>query len=145
VKSPINPKTSVVYNPEYKPGVNAPGPRTIHKLTEYTGSVSAIFSPITFMYYAFSVKAQRKLIYLEKLEKKKIADLKYNNDFIALILGTDDIQIIEDTKRHCTFDEDFVINATFYELGIAIRDCHNDFLVKNHIREDSNIEYNEKY
>lgn len=132
IRSPFNARNSVLYNPEYdKKKLQQNEVRVIHRLEEYTGLGTFLTSPITALYYSFSPKAQRKLWAIEKLEKKRIADLRYNNDFIALILNTTDEEVILNARRHCNFDEDFILTSTFYELGAALNGCYRNYMIKN--------------
>lgn len=131
IRSEYNARYSVIYNPEYDKRRKNDEVRTIHRLEEYTGLSNFLSSPITALYYSFSPKAQRRLWAIEKLEKKRIADLRFNNEFISLIINTNDEEAILNVRRHCQFDEDFVLSASFYELGAALNSCYKNYLIRN--------------
>lgn len=135
IRNAINPRNSLIYNPEYDKRDKNREVRQVHRLEEYTGFFNFISSPITALYYSFSPKAQRKLWAIEKLEKKRIADLRYNNEFIGLILNTSEEEIILEARRHCNFDEDFILSSTFYELGAALNSCYKNQLIRNEINQ----------
>lgn len=131
IRAVPNARNSIIYNPEYEKRDRRPPVRDVHRLDEYTNPLTSFNSPITAMYYAFSVKAQRKLWAIEKLEKKRITELKYTNEFIGLILNTHDEEVILEARRNCSLDEDFILSATFYELGVAIRNCYVSSQIKS--------------
>jgi hypothetical protein len=91
-----------------------------------------VMSPISFFYYS-NKKVQRRLNALVDINKLDASNQKYTLDFISLVTKVEDVAELKDIKAHCYFPHDEVLNSTFYELGLKLKDCYIDFLeVKNY-------------
>lgn len=88
------------------------------------------FSPITYLYYAFNKKEQRRLQAIQMIEKRDVSNLKYSYDFISLITKETDEDELQKIKRHCYFSEDEILESSFYELGVMLKNCYLDYLLQ---------------
>ncbi len=86
------------------------------------------FSPITYLYYALNKKEQRRLQALQMIEKRDVSNLKYSYDFISIITKETDEDELQRIKRHCYFSEDEILESTYYELGVMLKNCFYDYL-----------------
>jgi hypothetical protein len=90
----------------------------------FSNPINAITSPISMLYYAFNKKEQRRLNYLVLIQKREIANQKYNNDFISSILRINDSEELDEIKRYCYFSEDEILEASMYELSQKLKACY---------------------
>jgi hypothetical protein len=86
------------------------------------------FSPISYLYYAFNKKEQRRLQAIQMIEKRDVSNLKYSYDFISTITKETDEDELQRIKRHCYFSEDEILESTYYELGVMLTNCYLDYL-----------------
>jgi len=90
----------------------------------FSNPINAITSPISMLYYAFNKKEQRRLNYLVLIQKREIANQKYNNDFISSILRINDSEELDEIRRYCYFSEDEILEASMYELSQKLKACY---------------------
>jgi hypothetical protein len=131
-------KKSVLYNPKYDSRGAVflePVRRSAKDYKKMSGigtssdpnNPGVVMSPISFFYYS-NKKVQRRLNALLDINKLDASNQKYTLDFISLVTKVEDVAELKDIKAHCYFPHDEVLNSTFYELGLKLKDCYIDFL-----------------
>lgn len=137
-------KNSVLYNKNFERRVKnkfiEPKRKTAQeKMMEAAPSITADggfnFSPITFLYYAFSKKEQRRLQAVIDIQQMDNSNQKYSLEFISAITGEENIDELKDIKAHCYFPHDLVLRSSFYELGIILKECYVGYLVSKSEKE----------
>lgn len=124
-------KKSVLYNPEYeKKKKEIKQTKRIEDPKKYSDPMVFLQSPITGLYYAFAPRERLKLVYLEKIQKRDQANLKYSYPFISMITKEDDEDELRKIKAHCYFSEDQILQSDYYQLGLMIKECYIDYLEK---------------
>lgn len=125
---------SILYNKNYGKKEDKPKQR-LKSHSDYMKDAGASmgvngmsFSPITYLYYAFNKKEQRRLQALQMIEKRDVSNMKYSYDFIAMITKETDEDELQRIKRHCYFTEDEILESTYYELGVMLKNCYLDYL-----------------
>ena len=87
----------------------------------YSGS-----GPVSLLYDAFSKEAKSRKAYGEVLRKEK-ADNRYNKIVVSQITGLKDDQEIREFMKFCALDVRFILDASDYELYLAIRNCYAEY------------------
>lgn len=134
-------KKSILYNPK------ADEKKTVKKYgrqrhySEYMNVGTLISSPITFLAAALNKKYQRKTQAIKDLNEMEYCEKKYSIEFISLITNEEDETTLKDIRAHCYFPRDLIIQSSYYELGIHIKNCYLDFLKngKPYIKADSSL------
>jgi hypothetical protein len=138
IKAEVVAKKSILYNPKYDSRGAVflePVRRSAKDYKKMSGigtsndanNPGVVMSPISFFYYS-NKKVQRRLNALVDINKLDASNQKYTLDFISLVTKVEDIAELKDIKAHCYFPHDEVLNSTFYELGLKLKDCYIDFL-----------------
>lgn len=135
IKGEIEAKKSVLYNKNYEKTkertFKEPMRRTAKEmLKQSTPSINnggIVMSPFSMLYYS-NKKVQRRLNALMDINKLDASNQKYTLDFISLVTKEEDIAELKDIKAHCYFPHDEVLNSSFYELGLKLKDCYIDYL-----------------
>lgn len=101
--------------------------------TQYEPLISnpldAIFSPITALYQAFSKKEKEKRIYAELVTQKQVEDAlkdltRYHINSGLFDLTEDELELFIST---CPLPQEFVKNASLYEISTALQNCYNKY------------------
>lgn len=129
-------RNSVLYNPDYEKFKNY---KTIEPTRKSASEMikdgapkltsnGITMSPITMLYYALNKRERRRLDAIMDIEKLDVSNKKYSLDFISMVTKVEDIDELKDIKAYCYFPHDQVINSSFYDLGIMLKDCYIDYL-----------------
>jgi hypothetical protein len=92
--------------------------------------------PVSALYDALSKEGRekKKLAALkEKSTERKIIDARYNTEVVKRITNLND----EGAKRFmewCKFDDDLILEATDYDLAVAMLHCLDEFLKQDTLR-----------
>jgi hypothetical protein len=84
----------------------------------------------TYLYEQWSQEGQEKQKYREILREEYQAQKvreKYDLQFVKQITGIESDQRAEALLYFCNFPPKWVLQATEYEVGVAIKDCYKDF------------------
>jgi hypothetical protein len=78
-------------------------------------------------------QGNKRLEQYQKIERlralyyeQELVDHKYTNDLIIRATGISEKQIYE-FKKFCNLPHYFILNATDYELVVAIKNCYYDY------------------
>lgn len=88
-----------------------------------------VTSPISLLYYALNKKVQRRMQAVVDIQKMDQSRMKYSDEFISLITAVDDEDEIKDIRAHCYFPHDLVLQSSYYELGIMLKECYVGYLI----------------
>lgn len=136
IKGEIAARNSDLFNPKYDEIKNRKTPEPVRKSAKQIIQQAAptlsdgklVMSPITMLYYAFNKKERRRLDAIIDINKLDASNQKYSLDFISLITKEENIDELKDIKAYCYFPHDQVLNASFYSLGLMVKDCYIDYL-----------------
>lgn len=136
IKGQIAAKSSSLYNPNYdkekKPIFLEPIRKSSEQMMKdaapQINGTGITMSPITLLYLAFNKKEKRRLDAIIDISKLDASHQKYSLDFISLITKVDDREELKDIKAYCYFPHDQVLNTSYYELGLMVKECYLDFL-----------------
>jgi len=105
-------------------------------INEYEPIISSpanfLFNPLTALYQAFSKKEKEKRIYAELVTQKQVDDAlkdltRYHINNGLFDLDEDEITLFIST---CPLSQDFVKNATLYEVSAALQRCYDTYKSK---------------
>jgi len=94
-----------------------------------TGSGVAIGGPVTALYNAFSKRAKQEKKYAQyqqAYKKNKLVEAKYNAGFVGEVTGLQ-AQDLEQFMIFCQLSDEFILDASTYQLVVAIHQCYRDF------------------
>ena len=107
----------------------------------FSNPINAISSPISMLYYAFNKKEKRRLNTLVLIQKREIANQKYNRDYISSILRINDPDELDEIYRFCYFSEDEILDASMYELSQKLKACYFGYKQFKETKEKKNRFY----
>jgi hypothetical protein len=107
----------------------------------FSNPINAISSPISMLYYAFNKKEKRRLNTLVLIQKREIANQKYNRDYISSILRINDPDELDEIYRFCYFSEDEILDASMYELSQKLKACYFGYKQFQETKEKKNRFY----
>jgi hypothetical protein len=107
----------------------------------FSNPINAISSPISMLYYAFNKKEKRRLNALVLIQKREIANQKYNRDYISSILRINDPDELDEIIRFCYFSEDEILDASMYELSQKLKACYFGYKQFKETKEKKNRFY----
>lgn len=107
----------------------------------FSNPINAISSPISMLYYAFNKKEKRRLNALVLIQKREIANQKYNRDYISSILRINDPDELDEIILFCYFSEDEILDASMYELSQKLKACYFGYKQFKETKEKKNRFY----
>lgn len=129
-------RKSVLYNKNYeKTKHSVYKPRTEVDFKSHLNPLNLIFAPWDFIYYS-NKKVQRRLTAIYDMKKMDASNQKYTLDFISLVTSVDDIDELRDIKAHCYFPHELVLQSSYYELGIMLKECYVSYLIAKKEKEN---------
>lgn len=137
-------KNSVLYNKNYSRNKNnkwaEPTRKTAQDIMREAAPryspAGVSFSPITLLYYALNKKEQRRLKAVKDIQNLDASNQKYSLDFISMITSVDDMDELRDIKAHCYFPHELVLQSSYYELGIMLKECYVSYLIAKKEKEN---------
>jgi hypothetical protein len=82
--------------------------------------------PFSILYSKFSKEAKTRKM-MARLNLTEKVELRYNADIISKLTGMKDKEEIRRFMDYCRLQDQFILNATDYELYAAIMDCYKSF------------------
>jgi hypothetical protein len=67
---------------------------------------------------------------IELYHEQELVDARYTNDIIKRSTGLANAKIME-FKKYCNMPHYFILNATDYDLVLAIKNCYQDYIRQN--------------
>ena len=146
-------KNSVLYNKNYHRNKRSiqqePSRRSAEEMMSEASRIQSnpqgqsYISPISYLYYAFNKREQRRLKAVMDIQKLDNSNQKYSLEFISMITNIEDPEELKDIKAHCYFPHDLVLRSNYYELGIMLKECYLGYLIaqKENAKQENSIKH----
>ena len=82
--------------------------------------------PFSLFYDKYSKEAKSKRLYSDLLKKEK-AEIRYNRAVVSRVTGLKTEEEITEFMKFCPLDVSFILDASDYDLYLAILDCYIEF------------------